>query len=125
MSAHLVLGLLRIVVSKKMPKLGIAGFHAFLCPFRLAYFAAAASASRSYSPKSAADCADPEFESKAADILALYLNPPQHTAVFSVDEKTAIQALDRLDLVLPLSPGRAKPTALCTTGMARFRCTLR
>src|SRR5437899_6786444 len=51
---------------------------------------------------------DPEFESKAADILGLYLYPPQHAAVFCVDEKTAIQALDRLDPVLPLSPGRAE-----------------
>lgn len=51
---------------------------------------------------------DPEFEQKAADILGLYLNPPQHAAVFCVDEKTAIQALDRLDPVLPLSPGRAE-----------------
>jgi transposase len=49
---------------------------------------------------------DPDFEIKAADILGLYLNPPQHAAVFCVDEKTAIQALDRLDPVLPLSPGR-------------------
>jgi transposase len=44
---------------------------------------------------------DPEFEVKAADIIGLYLNPPQHAAVFCVDEKTAIQALDRLDPVLP------------------------
>src|ERR1700740_1234805 len=51
---------------------------------------------------------DPEFESKAADILGLYLHPPQHAAVFCVDEKTAIQALDRLDPVLPLTPGRAE-----------------
>jgi transposase len=51
---------------------------------------------------------DPEFEAKAADIIGLYLNPPQHAAVFWVDEKTAIQALDRLDPVLPLSPGRAE-----------------
>jgi transposase len=51
---------------------------------------------------------DPEFEAKAADILGLYLCPPQHAAVFCVDEKTAIQALDRLDPVLPLSPGRAE-----------------
>jgi transposase len=51
---------------------------------------------------------DPEFESKAADIIGLYLHPPQHAAVFCVDEKTAIQALDRLDPVLPLSPGRAE-----------------
>lgn len=51
---------------------------------------------------------DPEFEQKAADIIGLYRNPPQHAAVFCVDEKTAIQALDRLDPVLPLSPGRAE-----------------
>jgi hypothetical protein len=38
----------------------------------------------------------------------LYLNPPQHAAVFCVDEKSAIQALDRLDPVLPMSPGRAE-----------------
>lgn len=50
---------------------------------------------------------DPQFEQKATDIIGLYLNPPQH-AVFCVDEKTAIQALDRLDPVLPLSPGRAE-----------------
>src|SRR5215467_5326231 len=49
---------------------------------------------------------DPHFEKKAADIIGLSLNPPQHAAVFCVDEKTAIQALDRLDPVLPLSPGR-------------------
>jgi transposase len=51
---------------------------------------------------------DPDFEKKAADIIGLYLNPPQHAAVFCVDEKSAIQALDRLDPVLPLSPGRAE-----------------
>jgi transposase len=51
---------------------------------------------------------DPDFQSKAADIIGLYLNPPQHAAVFCVDEKTAIQALDRKDPVLPLSPGRAE-----------------
>ena len=51
---------------------------------------------------------DPDFECKAADIIGLYLRPPQHAVVFCVDEKTAIQALDRLDPVLPLSPGRAE-----------------
>src|SRR5437667_1191261 len=51
---------------------------------------------------------DPDFETKAADIIGLYLHPPQHAAVFCLDEKTAIQALDRLDPVLPLSPGRAE-----------------
>jgi len=51
---------------------------------------------------------DPDFETKAADIIGLYLNPPQHAAVFCVDEKSHIQALDRKDPVLPLSPGRAE-----------------
>jgi transposase len=51
---------------------------------------------------------DPDFETKAADIIGLYVNPPQHAAVFSVDEKTAIQALDRTLPALPLSPGRAE-----------------
>jgi transposase len=51
---------------------------------------------------------DPDFETKALDVIGLYLNPPQHSIVFSVDEKTAIQALDRTLPVLPFSPGRAQ-----------------
>src|SRR5438045_8496786 len=51
---------------------------------------------------------DPNFESKAADVIGLYMNPPAHAAVSGVDEKSAIQALDRKDPVLPLSPGRAE-----------------
>jgi transposase len=51
---------------------------------------------------------DPDFEAKAADVIGLYLNPPAHAVVFCVDEKTAIQALDRREPVLPLSPGRAE-----------------
>jgi transposase len=51
---------------------------------------------------------DPAFERKAAEIIGLYLNPPQHAAVFCIDEKAHIQALDRLDPVLPMSPGRAE-----------------
>jgi transposase len=51
---------------------------------------------------------DPQFEEKAAAIIGLYLDPPQNAAVFCVDEKSAIQALDRLDRRLPLSPGRAE-----------------
>ncbi len=51
---------------------------------------------------------DPDFETKAADVIGLYLAPPSNAVVFSVDEKTAIQALDRLDPVLPMSPGRAE-----------------
>lgn len=51
---------------------------------------------------------DPDFEAKAVDVIGLYLHPPQNALVFCVDEKTAIQALDRTLPVLPLSPGRAE-----------------
>jgi transposase len=51
---------------------------------------------------------DPDFETKAADVIGLYVDPPQHAVVFCIDEKTTIQALDRLDPVLPLAPGRAE-----------------
>lgn len=51
---------------------------------------------------------DPDFEAKALDVIGLYVNPPQHAVVFSVDEKTAIQALDRTLAMLPMSPGRAE-----------------
>lgn len=51
---------------------------------------------------------DLDFETKAADVIGLYLNPPAHAAVFCVDDKSAIQALDRRDRMLPLSPGRAE-----------------
>lgn len=51
---------------------------------------------------------DPKFEEKVAEIIGLYLDPPQHAAVFCVDKKAAIQALDGRDPILPLSPGRAE-----------------
>lgn len=38
---------------------------------------------------------DPEFAAKAADIIGLYLDPPQNALVLSVDEKPLIQALER------------------------------
>ena len=40
------------------------------------------------------------------DIVGLYLNPPEHAVVFSVDEKSQIQALDRTQPGLPLKRGR-------------------
>ena len=52
---------------------------------------------------------DPDFERKAADILSACISIRHNTRrVFCVDEKTAIQALDRRDRILPLSPGRAE-----------------
>ena len=65
---------------------------------------------------------DPEFETKAADVIGLYVDPPQHAVVFCVDEKTAIQALDRLDPVLPLSLGRAERQASLPTRDAAALC---
>lgn len=56
---------------------------------------------------------DPEFESKMIDIVGLYLNPPEHALVLSVDEKTQIQALDRTQPELPLRAGT--PRRLTTT----------
>src|ERR1019366_3772080 len=50
---------------------------------------------------------DPEFESKLVDVVGLYLDPPERAVVFSFDEKTQVQALDRTQPSLPLTPGRA------------------
>jgi transposase len=49
---------------------------------------------------------DPLFAEKLADIVGLYLNPPEHAIVLSVDEKSQIQALDRTQPGLPLKKGR-------------------
>jgi transposase len=50
---------------------------------------------------------DPDFIAKVNDVVGLYLNPPEHAVVLSVDEKTSIQALERTQLPLPLRTGRA------------------
>jgi len=50
----------------------------------------------------------PDFETRAADVLGLYLHRSQHAVVFCVDEKTATQAPDRADPMLLVSPGRAE-----------------
>jgi transposase len=49
---------------------------------------------------------DPQFAEKVVDIVGLYMNPPGNAVVLSVDEKTQIQALDRTQPGLPLSPGK-------------------
>jgi transposase len=51
---------------------------------------------------------DPHFEAKLVDVVGLYMNPPERAAVFSFDEKTQCQALDRTQPSLPLTPGRAR-----------------
>ena len=52
----------------------------------------------------------PDFVAKVKDIVGLYLNPPEHAVVLSVDEKTSIQALERTQPPLPLRSG-------CTSGL--------
>ncbi len=49
---------------------------------------------------------DPQFLEKLDDVVGLYLNPPEHALVLSVDEKCQIQALDRTQPGLPLKKGR-------------------
>ena len=51
---------------------------------------------------------DPDFEAKLVDVVGLYLDPPERAVVFSFDEKTQCQALDRTQPSLPLKPGRAR-----------------
>jgi transposase len=49
---------------------------------------------------------DPQFIDKVRDIVGLYVNPPDHAVVFSVDEKSQIQALERAQPVLPMDLGQ-------------------
>lgn len=50
---------------------------------------------------------DPKFVDKLRDVVGLYVNPPEHAIVLSVDEKSQIQALDRTQPGLPMKKGRA------------------
>jgi len=54
---------------------------------------------------------DPDFAAKLEDIVGLYLHPPEHALVLSVDEKSQIQALDRTQPGLPMK-----------NGIASYRC---
>ena len=50
---------------------------------------------------------DPKFAAKVRDIVGLYVDPPAHSVVLRVDEKSQIQALDRTQPGLPMKKGRA------------------
>jgi len=50
---------------------------------------------------------DPKFVDKLRDVVGLYVDPPAHAIVLSVDEKSQIQALDRTQPGLPMKKGRA------------------
>jgi transposase/transposase-like protein len=51
---------------------------------------------------------DPLFEEKLVDVVGLYLNPPERAVLFSFDEKTQCQALDRTQPSLPMTRGRGE-----------------
>lgn len=51
---------------------------------------------------------DPFFIEKVRDVVGLYLNPPERAIVLCVDEKTQVQALDRTQPLLPMTPGQAE-----------------
>ena len=74
---------------------------------------------------------DPKFPQKLKDIVGLYVDPPAHAVVLSVDEKSQIQALDRTQPGLPMKPGRAGTMthdtswnhhAVCCTQCPRRHC---
>lgn len=49
---------------------------------------------------------DPRFAERVIDIVGLYVSPPEHAVVLSIDEKSQIQALDRTQPGLPMKKGR-------------------
>jgi transposase len=51
---------------------------------------------------------DPSFATKLTEIVGLYIDPPAHAVVLSIDEKSQIQALDRTQPGLPIKPGRCQ-----------------
>ena len=53
---------------------------------------------------------DPDFAAKLEDVVGIFLNPPEHALVLSVDEKSQIQALDRTQSGLPMKKGRGATT---------------
>ena len=57
-------------------------------------------------PRTFKRSSDPDFAEKVEDIVGLYMDPPMHTVVLSIDEKSQIQALDRTQPGLPLKPGK-------------------
>ena len=51
---------------------------------------------------------DPQLVEKVRDIVGLYLNPPERALVLCADEKSQIQALNRMQPILPMRPGQAE-----------------
>lgn len=69
---------------------------------------------------------DPEFGPKAADVVGLYLNPPEQALVIAVDEKPSMQALERAQGYLRLPDGKAvNGSVTATNAMVRPHCLQR
>src|SRR5262245_28319715 len=66
---------------------------------------------------------DAKFDEKLKKIVDLYVDPPAHAVVLSLDEKSRIQALDRTQPSLPMKRGRAEPWPMITNVMARPPCS--
>ena len=67
---------------------------------------------------------DPRFIDKLRDVVGLYVDPPAHAIVLSVDEKSQIQALDRTQPGLPMKKGRAGTMTHDYKRQAQRRCSL-
>jgi hypothetical protein len=67
---------------------------------------------------------DRQFVEKQRDIVGLYVDPPAHAVVLSVDEKSQIQALDRTQPGLPMKKDRCGRRPTTTSGMAPRRLAL-
>lgn len=68
---------------------------------------------------------DPRFEEKLRDVIGLYMDPPEKAVVFSVDEKSQIQALDRTQPGLPMKPGKNGTMRTTISVTAPPRCLRR
>src|SRR5713101_9278446 len=68
---------------------------------------------------------DPQFAAKLHEIVGLYVNPPSHAIILSVDEKSQIQALDCTQPGLPMKKGRAGTIPMITSAMASRPCSWR
>ena len=66
---------------------------------------------------------DPQFADRVQDVVGLYMDPPQHALVLSVNETSQIQALVRTQPGLPLAEGIPPRTPTTTPGTARRSCS--
>mgnify|MGYP001033331443 CR=1 FL=1 len=68
---------------------------------------------------------DPQLVEKIRDVVGLYVAPPANAVVFSVDEKSQIQALQRAQPILPMDFGQPERRTTTTSGMGRSICSPR